>query len=176
MAYNYYPATYQPYIFPQYQQNYQQMQQNYQPQQVQMQQPVQQQPQGQPTYNTSRIWVNGKSEADFFPIAPNTAVDLWDRDGKTLYQKRADATGKPSLIICDVTERTETPSDSSEAKDDKTLNYATKEELGAVVGAMKGFDGAIGSLRSEIENMKGDLYGLAGKKKSAPAKKEEVEQ
>ena len=77
MAYNYYPATYQPYIFPQYQQNYQQMQQNYQPQQVQMQQPVQQQPQGQPTYNTSRIWVNGKSEADFFPIAPNTAVDLW---------------------------------------------------------------------------------------------------
>ena len=176
MAYNnYFPATYQPYYYPQYQQSFQPMQQQIQPQQnFQMQQAAQQQT--QPTYNTSRIWVNGKSEADFFPVGPNTAVDLWDSDGKTLYQKRADATGKPSLIICDVTERAETPSDGADAKDGKSINYATKDDLSAIVGVVKDFSGVLDGIKSDVDGMKKDLYGALGRNKKPVQKKEDVEE
>lgn len=157
---NYYPATYQP------------MQSVQQPVQQSMQQAQPQQAVSQ-SVNTGRIWVNGKSEADFYPVAPNTAVDLWDRNGTTLYQKRADATGRPSIIVCDIVERAETASDGVSEQGDKLPAYATKDELSAVVGVVKGFDELIGSIKSDVEAMKGDLWGLAGSKKKAPAKKAE---
>lgn len=168
MAYPYY-TPYQQNYYPQYQPQYQP--------QVQPVQQAQQQPQqavSQPMYYAGRIWVNGKSEADFFPLAPNNAVDLWDRNGKTLYQKRADATGKPSMTICDIVERTETASDGISEQGDKLPTYATKEELSAVVGVVKGFDELLGSLKSDIDAMKSDMYGLTGRKKSVSKKTVEV--
>ena len=45
--------------------------------------------------------------------------------------------------------------------------YATKDELGAVVGVVKGFDEILAGLRADIDTMKGDMYGIAGKKKTA---------
>ncbi len=153
---SYYPANYQPV----YQQGYQQ-------QQAQQQQAV-----SQPT-NTGRIWVNGKSEAEFYPVAPNTAVDLWDRNGTTLYQKRADATGRPSIVVCDIVERAETAQDSGNSGDNKVPAYATKDELGVVVGAVKDYSEALSNIKNEIETIKGDLYGVAGRKRVV--KKQEAE-
>ena len=155
---NYYPASYQPV----YQQGYQQPTQQVQPQQAVSQ-----------LTNTGRIWVNGKSEAEFYPVAPNTAVDLWDRNGTTLYQKRADATGRPSIIVCDIVERAETPQDSGNSGDSKLPAYATKDELGVVVGAVKDYSEALSNIKNEIETMKGDLYGVAGRKRVV--KKQEAE-
>lgn len=90
---------------------------NYQPQQ--MQQPVQQMPQMQqqqmPTQPTQQgngfVWVDGIDEANNFYVAPNNAVQLWDKNAPTIYKKSADSTGKPSMQIFDLVERKmETPS------------------------------------------------------------------
>ena len=154
MAFPYY-QNYQPFgVY--YPQNYQQMPQ------VQVQ--AQQQPQSN---NTSGIiWVSGQQEAQMYPVAPNNAVALWENSGKVIYLKTADATGKPSLRIFDLVERTELTSNASALQEDKLPDYATKDEITAILGAMK-------SITSEIEQMKGDLYGVAGRKRTA--KKEVTE-
>lgn len=136
----------------------------------------QNQPQSQPIYYTSRIWVNGKSEVDFYPVAPNNAVDLWDRNGTTLYQKKADATGKPSVTVYDVIERAESSQDGSKSEGVKDMPYATKEDVAALAGVVKGFDGMIASMKGEIEKMSGDLYGIAGSKKKSTKKVESEEE
>ena len=167
MAYPYYnyspyqPTYYTPQV-PQYQQ------QQYQPQ---IQQPAQQS--YSPAINQSGIiWISGESEAAMFPVGPNNAVVLWTKDGKTIYLKSADATGKPSMKVYDLVERAETASNGQMADDAKTPAYATKEDLGAVVGAVRAYDDAIKGIKSEIESMKGDLYGVAGKRR---ARKQEQE-
>lgn len=139
---------------------------NYQPPMQQPTQPVQQTPPQQTTIqpmNTGRIWVNGKSEADFYPVAPNTAVDLWDRNGTTLYQKRADATGRPSIIVCDIVERSDAAQDNGNGQ---AVGYATKEELGVVVGAVKDYSVALNNIKADIESLKTDMYGAVGKRKT----------
>lgn len=107
--------------------------QTYQPTYQQAFQPAQQ------TQNI--IWVSGDQEAQMYPIAPNNAVALWGRDGKTLYLKSADMTGRPSLKVYDLAERTERASDAVSGDGGKTTpDYATKDDLGRVVGMVRGFE------------------------------------
>ena len=101
-----------------------------------------------------------------YPIAPNNAVTLWDKSGKTVYVKQADATGKPTITVYDLVERIETASDGTSASGDKVPAYATKDELSAVLSVVKGFDSLISGMKSDIEKMSGDLYGIAGKKRA----------
>ena len=159
-AYNYYGQNYAtPYM--NYPAGYQppMMQPQVQPQMPQSQMPSQQ---------NSIIWVSGLAEAQTFPTAPNSAVVLWEQSGKTIFVKSADATGKPSIRIYDLVERTETASTASDPQVDKKTVYATKDDLAAVVGAIKGISG-------DIEQMKGDLYGVAGRKKATKKTETEVE-
>lgn len=167
MAYNYFPATYTPVYQPSYNQPYQQM---YQQPVMQQQQPVQQ-PQQMQTSN-SIIWVSGEKEAAMYPIAPNNAVTLWSQSEPVVYLKQADASGKPTMKIYDLVERTETTQNGAAVDGAKTSAYATKDELAALVSAVRGIDGVVSSVKSDIETIKGDMYGIAGKKKSV--KKEEV--
>ena len=111
--------------------------------------------QAQPAQN-SIIWVGGLAEAQTYPVAPNCAVALWEQSGKTIYMKSADATGKPSMRIYDIVERIET------AEKSEVEEYARKSDLSQIFSTLKG-------LSSDIEQMKGDLYGVAGRKK-APKK------
>ena len=160
MAFPYY-QTYQP-QYPTY------FPTNYQP--VQPQQPY------NPVANQSGIiWVSGDQEASLYPLAPNNAVALWARDGKTIYLKSADATGKPSIKIYDLVERTETASDGAADADSKLPAYATKDELKAVVDAVRGIDSFVSSIKSDVDKMSGDLYGIAGKKKAAKKKEDDDE-
>lgn len=135
MAYPYYP-TYTPYYQP-----------NYQPQ------------------SNNIVWVNSASEAQNYPIAPNNAVVLWEKSGKSIYLKQADATGKPTVTTYDLVERTETPSVSIVNEEVKLPTYATKDELDAISREIEGFDALIASVKSDIESMKSDMYGIAGKRK-----------
>lgn len=142
-----------------------------------MYQPIQQQPvqqQAQQSYSpainqSGIIWVSGPMEAQSYPIAPNNAVALWEKSGKVIYLKSADATGKPTMTVYDLVERDQGASD---AVTEQNTEYATKSDLSAVVGVVKGFDELIGSIKSDIDTLKGDMYGIAGKKKTA--KKAEV--
>lgn len=143
MAYPFYQPNYQPFSG-YYPQTYQQVQQ-----------PTQQNAQ-----TTGIIWVSGAQEAQLYPVAPNNAVALWENSGKVIYLKTADATGKPSMRVYDLVERTEASPAVSGTQDVKTHDYATKEEINAITTAIK-------SITSEMEQMKGDLYGVAGRKRTA---------
>lgn len=82
-------------------------------------------------------WVSGEQEARNWMIAPNAAVALWDSSAPTVYLKKADASGKPSLTIYDLVERAETPRTAPTADP----VFVTREEfdaLAAVVDGMKG--------------------------------------
>lgn len=71
-------------------------------------------------------------------IAPNAAVALWDSTAPTVYLKQADASGKPSLKIYDLVERSQTPPASPQAK---AVDFVTREEfdrLAAIVGEIRG--------------------------------------
>ena len=76
----------------------------------------QQMPQQMPTMqntaqNSGFVWVDGIEEANNFYVAPNNAVQLWDKNAPCIYKKSADSTGKPTMQIFDLVERKmETPS------------------------------------------------------------------
>ena len=167
MAYPYYNNNpYQNYYQPMYQPV---QQQPVMAQQAQQTAPIQSY---SPAINQSGIiWVSGPMEAQSYPIAPNNAVALWEKSGKVIYLKSADATGKPTMTVYDLVERDQSASDSVT---EQNAEYATKSDLSAVVGVVKGFDELLGTLKSDIDTLKGDMYGLSGRKKSTTKKTVEV--
>ena len=91
-----------------------------------------------PMAQTGVQWVSGEQEARNWMLAPNAAVALWDSSAPTVYLKKADASGKPSLTIYDLVERAETPRTAPTAD---PVKFVTREEfdaLAAVVDGMKG--------------------------------------
>lgn len=131
MAFNpYYQNPYYPQPMPD---NLMQMRQQ-QMMQPQIPQPVPQNPVAQGGVQ----WVSGEQEARGYLIAPNSAVALWDSTAPTVYLKQADASGKPTLKIYDLVERTETP---RTAPQEKGMEFVTRKEfdaLAALVGEIKG--------------------------------------
>jgi hypothetical protein len=127
MAYPYYNAYQSGYMsypgYP-YQQTYQQPVQT----PAQTQQPIQQ---------SGIIWVqNGLAEAEQYPLAPNSAVALWDAKQPVIYIKQADATGRASIRILDTKERTETSNKAEEEKPAQA-NLATREDIAAVLASVQ---------------------------------------
>ena len=57
----------------------------------------------------SIVWVQNEMEATNYLVAPNSAVTLWDSNSPVVYLKQADASGKPSMKIYDLVERTQRP-------------------------------------------------------------------
>ena len=93
--------AYNPYINPYaspYNPQTQPMMQNFQQQQPMPQ--IQQQ-----TPQNGFVWVDGIEEANNFYVAPNNAVQLWDKNSPCIYKKSADAAGKPTMQIFDLVER-----------------------------------------------------------------------
>lgn len=129
-----YPYGYQDPYYPQpMPDNLMQMRQQ-QMMQPQMPQPVPQNPVAQGSVQ----WVSGEQEARGYLIAPNSAVALWDSTAPTVYLKQADASGKPTLKIYDLVERTET---AAPATQKARVEFVTREEfdrLAALVGEIKG--------------------------------------
>lgn len=138
-AYNYFPASYQPYYV--------------QPTQMSV---ANQTPAG-------IIWISGLQEAQMYPVAPNNAVALWEQSGKVVYLKQADATGKPSMKVFELVERPQNASEPSSPQGCNYTDYATKEDLSRISGAVKGMDNVLETLRADIEEMKGELYGAKKK-------------
>ena len=135
-------------------------------------QPAQMSPANQPINQSGIIWISGLQEAQMYPIAPNNAVALWQKDGKTIYLKSADATGRPTLTVYDLVQRAETATESSGNADGNSPAYATQEDLSKVVNVVSGINDVINTLKGDVETMKGDIYGIAGKRNK---KKEAVE-
>lgn len=115
--YGYQP--YQPYQPPMADQLMQLRQNQYQPN---MQQGPQQ-------TQSSMIWVSSEQDAFNYLIAPNSAVTLWDSNAPVVYLKQADASGKPSMKIYDLVERTQRPVQAAQAP---AVEYAPLSRLEAL--------------------------------------------
>lgn len=100
----------------------------------QMPQQGQQMPPANPMMGSagnSMIWVSGRHEADGYLIAPNSAVALWDANSPVVYLRKADSTGKPSTVVYDLVERTDTPREKQEPID--LSAYMTRDEFSSQV-------------------------------------------
>lgn len=120
MTYPYY--GYQPY--PSYQppvpdQLAQLRQQQYQP------------PMQQAAQQPSIQWVSSERAAYEYLVAPNSAVALWDSSAPVVYLKQADASGKPSMKIYDLVERT---AQAPEAR--PGVEYVTRQEFEALAARL----------------------------------------
>ena len=142
-GYNYYPQSYgNPYMQNYFPQTYQPMQQPMQqqiPQQMPQQMPGTQpsQQNTMPTGQNSIIWVTGLEEAQKYPVAPNGAVVLWEQTGKTIFVKQSDATGRPTLTIYDLVERTETAQNGVSQTGGTSPEYVTKREFEALCATVE---------------------------------------
>ena len=118
--YPYYYQPYQPYQPPMADQLMQLRQNQYQPN-------MQQVPQQQAA--PSIVWVQNEMEAANYLLAPNSAVTLWDSNAPVVYLKQADASGKPSMKIYDLVERTQRPVQAPQVP---TVEYAPLSRLEAL--------------------------------------------
>lgn len=142
MAYNYYqPSGY----VPMYAANYNQMQ----GQQMQTPQP------NPAASNAGMIWVDGYNEAAMYPVAPNAAVALWDKSAASIYLKKADATGRPSIQIFDLVERKEAPQAASDAQGGV---YATKAALASVESTVEEIKHSLDEMRLKMANKAADEF------------------
>lgn len=126
MAYNPYTNPY--YQPPMMDQLGQLRQQQYMPQAYQQpMQPVQPLQQQQP--GPSIVWVQGEQEALSYMVAPNSAVALWDSLAPVVYLKQADASGKPTIKIYDLVERSNRPIQPQQSQG---VEYVTRQEFDAL--------------------------------------------
>lgn len=95
-------------------------------QQQQYQPPMQQAAQ-QPSIQ----WVSSERAAYDYLVAPNSAVALWDSTAPVVYLKQADASGKPSMKIYDLVERT---AQAPEAR--PGVEYVTRQEFEALAARL----------------------------------------
>ena len=128
MSYSYYsfqqPQFYQP---PMPDQLAQLRGSQFQPQQFPQQPP-------QPPSGQSMVWVSGEQEAMGYLVAPNSAVALWDSNAPTIYLKQADASGKPSIKVFDLVERTSAP---RAEQPPHGVEFATKADLEALAARVE---------------------------------------
>lgn len=82
----------------------------------------------------SMVWVSGEQEAMGYLVAPNSAVALWDSNTPTIYLKQADASGKPSIKVFDLVERTSAP---RAAQPPQGMEFATKADLEALAARVE---------------------------------------
>lgn len=172
MTYPYY-NSYTPYIYG-YQQP-QMVQPIQQPQNVQpmpsVQQTVQQsstQPNNQ-LQNGGLVEVRDYSEVQQWPVAPGNVVTFIKYDRSEMYTKTASHNQFEAPVISTfiITRKDEpiSPNNSSETP------YAMKEDLASLAGVVKELNITVGNVQKDITDMKSDMYGVVGQKKS-PVKKE----
>ena len=82
----------------------------------------------------SMVWVSGEQEAMGYLVAPNSAVALWDSNAPTIYLKQADASGKPSIKVFDLVERTSAP---RAEQPPQGIEFATKADLEALAARVE---------------------------------------
>lgn len=91
------------------------------------------------------IWLSGEQAAWDYLVAPNNAVHIRDTTQPRLYVKRADSSGKPSLQIFDLVERT-TQQNAPTTAPAQTQSSVTRDEVDAI--------------RREVETLKGQIEKL----------------
>jgi len=162
---NYYPASYQPV----YQQGYQQPT------------PTVQQAQPQQSFATNQnqvqnggfVPVRSEAEARAYPVAPGTSITFKNETAPYCYTKtmgfsqlEAPRFEKYRLVKEDEPE-------TSEASGEVKQEYVSKADFGVVVDSVKGLNEIVALMKNDVDGLKSEVYGLAGRKRNV--KKQEVE-
>lgn len=187
--YNYYPGAYNPYQVNPYQSQYAPVQPPMQYPQSMAAQPVQapQQPVQtvqQPIMSNSVVTVHDETEARNWPVAPNNSVTFVDELNGYLYTKTSfNQFDRPQFVKYKLVreDAVEAPTSGTSGPQGTDIQYALKDDLTALAGAVQGVNDSVtaitntvAAMKGDIEKMSGDLYGLAGKsKKTASVKKDE---
>lgn len=149
----------------QFQQPVQNMMQGNQP----MQQPVmgQQFQQMNNANNSGILWVNSEREAVEYPVAPNSAVALWDANNPVVYLKKADASGKPDTEIYDLVKRNAAQAAQMPVQATQTpvVEYVTRADFNALA---ERYD----EIAAELETLKNKPFKCATKKAKEDANNE----
>ena len=66
------------------------------------------------------------------------------------------------MTIYDLVERTQDVADNATSEN----GFATKDEITSLATAMNGINQIINSIKTDVDTMKSDMYGIAGKKKT----------
>ena len=75
---------------------------------------------------------------------------LWEKSGKTVYIKQADATGRPTLTVYDLHERhLQAPGSVFEEGGKTTLDYATKADVERVASILDKLRADVDALKEE---------------------------
>lgn len=127
-----------------------------------MQQPIMgQQFQPMSSANSSGIlWVNSERDAVEYPVAPNSAVALWDANSPVVYLKKADASGKPDTEIYDLVKRNaaQTTPQPVQASQIPQVEYVTIERFNTLAAR---YD----EIAAELEALKNRPHKCASAKK-----------
>lgn len=123
-------------------------------------------------------WVKSEKEVEDWYVEPNHAAAFWHSEEPVLYLKQTDTTGKPTIRTFDLVERASTSKvDQEEAP---KFDFVTKEDFTSVITQMTNTLGefkkeveALKEATGDIEQMKKDMYGIAGKKKTVRKADEE---
>ena len=94
------------------------------------------QPQPQQPQHQSIIWIPNEQAANDFIVAPNNAVTLWDMNAPVVYVKKADASGKPSMIVYDLVERAQAAPAPAAPRKDMSEEYVTRREFEELVAKL----------------------------------------
>lgn len=118
--------------------------------------------------NSTILWVSGEREAVEYPVAPNSAVALWDSSNPVVYLKKADASGKPDTEIYDLVKRTpvqavQTPVQATQAQ---TVEYVPRADFDALTAR---FD----AIANELEALKNKSSKCISTKKTKEAAPDE---
>lgn len=165
MAYNNgFPVGYQQVYYPT---QYQPMQYG---QQMPQAQPGQQNQQVNQIQNGGFIPVRTEAEARAYPVAPGMSVTFKHESAPYCYTKTMgfNQFEAPRFDKYRLVKEDEAP----EEADQSPTAFATQSDLAKLAEVVKGFDALITGIKTDIETMKGDLYGVAGRKKLT--KKSEV--
>lgn len=109
------------------------------------------------------IWVKDARAAEAYPVAPNTAVALWDENNPIIYFKEAEPSGKVNTKIYQFTDITPNQNPNVQVAMQAQPTPAINKELDALRAEMD-------DLRAEMEVLKQRNQPAA---KTARARKEE---
>lgn len=179
-AYPYYGMNYGNPYGAYYPQGYQPVMQQGMPNVPQVQMPQTQmsganQP-AQQIQNGGFITVRSEAEARNYPVAPGTSVTFKHETAPYCYTKtmgfsqfEAPRFEKFRLVK---EEESESKQSAEDARDQNGIAYAKEEDLGKLAGVVKAMNEIVTGMKNDVESMKSDMYGMAGKRKTA--KKTEV--
>lgn len=104
-------------------------------------QAIQNQPMQPQNNNSGMIWVDNEQEAFSYPIAPNTAVALWDNYNSAVYLKKSDASGKTTTEIYDLVKRQPLHAQNQAVGTLNNMNstFVSREEFNALEAKLNGF-------------------------------------